>query len=63
MNSPSSFVDKADLQRADYSYFATEPMKNNCSFVNKGQEAYLVLIVAMVSFGLAELQVHWLLCK
>ena len=59
----SSFVAKANLQRVDYSYFATDPMKNNCSFANMGQEAYLVLAVAMVSFGLAELQVHWLLCK
>jgi hypothetical protein len=26
----SSFVAKANLQRADYSDFATDPMKNNC---------------------------------
>ena len=59
----SSFVAKADLQRANYSYFSTDPMKNNCSFANKGREAYLVLVVAMVSSDLAELQVQWLLCK
>ena len=51
----SSFVAKVDLQRVDYSYFATDPMKNNCSFANMGREAYLVLVVAMVSFGLAKL--------
>ena len=55
MNFLSSFVTKAELQRVDYSYFATNPMKNNCSFANMGREAYLVLVVAMVSFGLAKL--------
>ena len=30
MNSPSSFVAKADLQRADYSYFATDSTMDNC---------------------------------
>ena len=59
----SRFMAKADLQRVDYSYFATDPMKSNCSFANKGREAYLVLVVAMVSSDLAELQVQWLLCK
>ena len=63
MNSPFSFVAKVDLQRADYSYFATDPMKNNCSFANKGREAYLVLVVAKIFFGLARMQVHWFLYK
>ena len=46
---------KVDLQRANYSYFATDPMKNNCSIGNMGREAYLVLAVSMVFFGLADL--------
>jgi hypothetical protein len=55
MNFPSNYVSKVDLQRVDYSYFSIDSIVDNYQIVSMDQEAYLMLMVAKVSFVLIEL--------
>ena len=58
MNFPSNFVSNVDLQRVDYSYFATNSIVDNYLIVSMDQEAYPVLVAGKVSFVRLDIQVR-----